>query len=255
MTEAALVADDVRWLAAQLPLRAESVLSHWSAVGIHGLPLPAGLLMVRQVHVTTPRNVPRPRSRDIVTHHAYLPAGDVCQVGDFRVTTALRTYVDMASLLRFDDLVAIGDRALAMTGATVDELLAVASTRQRYPGRGRALQALGWLDPGAASPRESHLRVLLRRAQLPLPEVNGLITDAEGGFLAVGDLVFRRQRVIVEYDGAVHAALEQRAKDAARRAVLREHGWIVVEIVGEDMRYPARVVSRVRNALHQGASR
>ena len=48
--------------------------------------------------------------------------------------------------------------------------------------------------------------------------------------------------------------MAQRAKDAARRAVLREHGWIVVEIVGEDMRYPARVVDRVRRALADGIS-
>jgi very-short-patch-repair endonuclease len=49
--------------------------------------------------------------------------------------------------------------------------------------------------------------------------------------------------------------MQQRAKDAARRAVLRQHGWIVVEIVGEDMRYPARVVGRVRDALRDGRAR
>ncbi len=114
---------------------------------------------------------------------------------------------------------------------------------------------LPWLDPGAESPRESHLRVLLRRARLPRPEVNGVITDADGQFLARGDLVFRRERVIVEYDGEVHAPMAQRAKDAARRAVLREHGWIVVEVVGEDMRYPPRIVARVRAALRDGAAR
>ena len=40
------------------------------------------------------------------------------------------------------------------------------------------------LDPAAESPRESHLRVLLRRAGLPRPEVNGKVTDEHGGFLA-----------------------------------------------------------------------
>jgi predicted RNA-binding protein with RPS1 domain len=33
-------------------------------------------------HVTTPRDVPRPRRRDIVTHHALLPDSDVVNVGD-----------------------------------------------------------------------------------------------------------------------------------------------------------------------------
>ena len=97
--------------------------------------------------------------------------------------------------------------------------------------------------------------MLLRRAGLPRPEVNGQITDEWGNFLAEGDLVFRRERVIVEYDGDVHAPMRQRAKDAARRAMLQEHGWIVIEIVGPDMYYPERVVARVRAALVEGAAR
>jgi very-short-patch-repair endonuclease len=244
-----------RWEAAQLPLRVESVLSHTTASRIHGLPLPRRLVEPGRVHVTTPREIPRPRRRDIVTHHAFLPGTDVCVVAGLRVTTPARTYVDMAVLLRFDELVAIGDVVLRRSGVDPEVLLAVARARSTYPGRRLAVSAVGWLDPAAASPRESHLRVLLRRAGLPRPEVNGRVTDEFGGFLAVGDLVFRRARVIVEYDGAVHASMEQRAKDAARRALLREHGWIVVEIVGEDMRYPHRVVARVRSALSDGLAR
>lgn len=205
--------------------------------------------------MTTPREVPRPRRRDIVTHHASLPSSDVCVVEGLRVTSPARTYVDMASLLAFDDVVALGDVVLRRHLSSREELLRVASARATYPGRRRAVSAIAWLDAAAASPRESHLRVLLRRGRLPRPEVNGVIRDADGGFLAVGDLVFRRERVVVEYDGDVHASMQQRAKDAARRAVLREHGWIVVEIVGEDMRYPHRVLARVRSALADGAAR
>jgi very-short-patch-repair endonuclease len=243
-----------RWLAAYLPLRPESVLSHTTAAWIERLPLPYQYALL-PVHVTTPREVPRPRRRDIVTHHAFLPAAHTVAIADLRVTSPARTYVDMAALLRFHDLVALGDVVLREQGVTAEELLEVAHARLRYPGRRQAVTAVGWLDARAASPRESHLRVLLRRARLPRPEVNGVITDEDGGFLAVGDLVFRRERVIVEYDGEVHAPMQQRAKDAARRALLREHGWIVVEIVGEDMRYPHRVIERVRAALRDGLAR
>ena len=244
-----------RMEAAQLPLRPESVLSHVSAARIHGLPLPWRMRDAARAHVTTPREVPRPRRRDIVTHHSFLPASDVCVAGGLRVTTPARTYVDMAALLRRDELVALGDVLLRRGAASPEDLLAVATARGNYPGRHRAVSTVAWLDPAAASPRESHLRVLLRGARLPRPEVNGLILDEQGGFLAVGDLVFRRHRVIVEYDGEVHAPMRQRAKDAGRRALLREHGWIVVEIVGEDMRYPHRVVARVRSALADGVAR
>lgn len=244
-----------RWAAAQLPLRPETVLSHTTAARIHRLPLPWVLQQCSAVHVVTPRDVPRPRRRDIVTHHAFLPESHVCIVGGLRVTTPARTYVDMAALVPFHHLVALGDVALRACSVSPEMLLDVARARSNYPGRRRAITAVGWLDPAAESPRESHLRVLLRRARLPRPEVNGVITDEDGGFLARGDIVFRRQRAIVEYDGEVHASMRQRAKDAARRALLRERGWIVVEIVGDDMRYPARVVARVRSALADGAAR
>lgn len=241
--------------AAHLPLKPHSAFSHTTASGIQCLPLPRRLEAWVTFHVTTPREAARPRRRDLVTHHAFLPSTDICVVDGLRVTTPARTYVDMAALLHYDELVALGDVVLRLGAATAEDLLAVAQARANYPGRPRAVSAIAWLDPAAASPRESHLRVLLRRAELPRPEVNGTITDEHGGFLAVGDLVFRRERVIVEYDGEVHASMRQRAKDAARRAVLREHGWIVVEIVGEDMRYPHRVVARVRSALADGAAR
>jgi very-short-patch-repair endonuclease len=244
-----------RLLAAQVPLRPESVLSHTTAAQLLGLPLPLALQADERAHVTTPRHLPRPRRRDIVTHHAQLHADHVQEFRGLRLTTASRTYVDMASLLGFDSLVALGDVVLRQHHITHEALMAVALWRVRYPGRGRAVAAIGWLDAGAESPQESRLRVLLRRARLPRPEVNGVITDAAGRPIARGDLVFRRYRVIVEYDGEVHAPMAQRARDADRRARLRENGWIVVEVVGADMHHPERVVSRVRSALRDGRAR
>jgi very-short-patch-repair endonuclease len=248
-------ADALRLIqAAQLPLRADVVLSHTTAARLLGLPLPRHLQDDNAIHVTAGRHHSRPRRRDIVTHHAQMPEMDVAELGDFRLTTPARTFVDLAAVLDFAHLVAVGDVALRRHSTSREAMLVVARRRLRYPGRKQAVAAIAWLDPRAESPRESHLRVLLRRAGLPSPEVNGVITDEAGQFLARGDLVFRRHRVIVEYEGEVHAPLAQRAKDAARRALLREHGWIVVEIVGEDMRYPARVLARVQAAL-QGSSR
>lgn len=244
-----------RWIAAHLPLRQESVLSHSTAAQLLGLPLPRLLQDHPIAHVTTPRNVTRPRRRDIVTHSADLPDADVVQLLGLRLTSPERTYVDMASLLSRSHLVALGDVVLRSYGVTPEQLRNVAEQRLRYPGRGRARSAIAWLDPGAESPRESHLRVLLRAAGLTTCEVNGTIVDARGRFVARGDLVFRRERVLVEYDGEVHASMEARARDADRRARLREAGWIVVEIVGSDMHHPARVIARVRAALRDGRSR
>lgn len=254
MSSEDLNSDRARWLAAQLPLPSPVVLSHTTAAQIHRLPLPYSLQAPIPAHVSAPRDRHRPRRRDLISHHTDLTDEDVMEIHGLRLTTVARTYVDLASMLSRSQLVAVGDVILRDHGVSGRELLACAERRSRYLGRQRAIDSLGWLDPRAASPRESHLRVLLREAGLPQPEVNGVIQDEWGGFLAIGDLVFRKQRVIVEYDGEVHAPMHQRAKDAARRAMLREHHWIVVEIVGEDMRYPDRVVHRVRSALAEGAA-
>lgn len=244
-----------RWAAALLLLPPQSVLSHISAAQVVRLPLPRRLTHPSPIHITTPRDVPRPRRRDITSHHSDLTPEECRALWGLRITSPARTFVDMAALLSHPDLVAMGDVVLRDHHVTKDDLREVALRRGRYAGRGRAVKAIDWLDAGAESPRESHLRVLLRTARLPLPEVNGVIVSAQGQFLARGDLVFRRERVVVEYDGEVHAPMAQRAKDAARRARLREHGWIIVEVVGSDLHHPELVLARVRSALRDGSAR
>ena len=238
-----------RWRAAQLPLGEEVVLSHATAAAILELPLPLRIADQRVIHVTAPKSGNRPRRRDILTHHASLGIHECLDIDGFRVTTPARTYTDVAYRLTIPELVAFGDAMMRRYGTTQRELLATILRRKRYPGRLKARHCVDLLDPRAESPKESELRIMLLEAGLPNPVINPDILDEDGQFLARGDIVFEEYRVVAEYDGAHHAAMRQRAHDASRRSVLREYGWIVVEIVGEDMRYPHRVISRVRNAL------
>ncbi|HEV8023828.1 MAG TPA: DUF559 domain-containing protein [Candidatus Nanopelagicales bacterium] len=238
-----------RWHAAQLPLADDAVLSHATAALILGLPLPVWLADQQVIHVTAPRSTNRPRRRDICTHHASLVAVECAEVNGFRVTSPARTYTDVAYRLKIPELVAFGDAIMRKYGTSQRELLATILRRKRYPGRRKARYCVDYLDPRAESPKESELRMLLRETRLPTPSINPDILDHHGQFLARGDIAFEEYRVLVEYDGAYHAQMHQRAHDAARRAALRQHGWIVVEVVGEDMRHPGRIVSRVQAAL------
>jgi len=238
-----------RWRAAQLPLADDVVLSHSSAAAILDLPLPVWMADQRIIHVTAPRTGWRPRRRDITTHHASLVATECVEINGFRVTSPARTYADIAYRLTVGQLVAFGDAMMRHYGTSHRELIATVLRRKRYPGRLKARRCIDLLNPMAESPKESELRILLMEARLPTPSINPDILDEYGQFLARGDIAYEDYRVLVEYDGAYHAEMSQRAHDAARRALLREHGWIVVEIVGEDMRYPHRVISRVKAAL------
>lgn len=238
-----------RWRAAQLPLGQEVVLSHATATAILELPLPIWLADQKFIHVTAPRTTNRPRRRDIRTHYAVLRADECVEFQGFRVTSPARTFTDVAYQLSIPELVAFGDAMMRKYGTSQRELLATILRRKRYPGRLKARQCVDLLDPRAESPKESELRIMLQTAGFPTPSINPDILDHHGQFLARGDIAYEDYRVLVEYDGAYHAEMHQRAHDAARRALLREHGWIVVEIVGEDMKHPGRVIARVRKAL------
>lgn len=256
--DAQLVADEgwsyaenptLRWRAAQLPLAEDAVLSHATAAAILELPLPVWLADQRLIHVTAPRTSNRPRRRDIRTHHASLLPTECVELDGFRVTSPARTYTDVAYRLMVSELVAFGDAMMRKYGVSQRELLATILRRNRYPGRLKARQCVDLLNPRAESPKESELRIMLQTAKFPAPAINPDILDHRGQFLARGDIAYEEHRVLVEYDGAYHAEMHQRAHDAARRATLREHGWIVVEVVGEDMQHPGRVISRVSKAL------
>jgi hypothetical protein len=239
----------LRWRAAQLPLAEDAVLSHATAATILELPLPVWLADKRAIHVTAPRSTNRPRRRDIRTHHASLLPTECAEIDGFRVTAPARTYADVAYQLKVPELVAFGDAMMRRYGISERELLATILRRKRYAGRLKARQCVDLLDPRAESPKESELRIMLQSANFPQPSINPDILNHHGDFLARGDIAYEDYRVLVEYDGVHHAEMPQRAHDAARRALLREHGWIVVEIVGEDMKHPGRVIARVRKAL------
>ncbi|EFQ83680.1 hypothetical protein HMPREF0063_11343 [Aeromicrobium marinum DSM 15272] len=116
----------------------------------------------------------------------------------------------------------------------------------------RARRVAPLVRSGVASPTESDVRWALHRGGLPEPEINVDIHDDHGGWLARGDLVYRRWKVLVEYDGWQHERdADQRQWDHLRREQLEACGWRVVVITAADLRQVRGVVVRVRQALRQ----
>ena len=202
------------------------------------------------IHVLVPEGMPRPRRRGVRTRQADITADEVVAVAGLRVTSAARTYCDLAAFLGPVDLIAVGDAVLRDHAVSADTLLATVQRRLRYPGKVLAREMVPFLDPRSASPQESRLRGHVVLTGFPVPEVNAVITDEHGGFLAVGDLVYRDRRIVIEYDGAVHDEEDRRRRDATRRTLLRQHGWHVVEIVDVDLRFPERALAKIRHALY-----
>jgi hypothetical protein len=104
------------------------------------------------------------------------------------------------------------------------------------------------LDPGAQSPRESYLRLLLIEAGLPRPLTQIPVFGADGLPIAYLDMGWPDLMVAVEYDGDHHRVdRRQYLKDIRRMERLEQLGWLITRVVAEH--HPASIVRRVRYAL------
>src|SRR5699024_9033826 len=115
-----------------------------------------------------------------------------------------RTALDIACRYRVDPAVAAVDalaRATKLKMADVDLLV------QRYAGRRgikNARAALDLVDPGAESPRETGLRLILIRAGFPRPQTQIPVYDEYGALVAVLDMGWEDIKVAADYDGDHH---------------------------------------------------
>ena len=163
-------------------------------------------------------------------------------------------------MLSLHDLVAVGD-GLILRPVFADPWeerpwVSLRELRDRvelYHGRGKqaASRAILLVRQGAESRPETLLRLAIMDAGLPEPEVNPDIRNASGRFVGRGDLVYRRWRVIAEYDGEQHRLnTRQFDRDVQRLEALANNGWHVVRIVGRSFFGDrAGSMARVRRAL------
>lgn len=240
----------LRRSAALLVVPPTAAFSEVTAVQVYGLPLGINEVPDRRPHVSVPADGPLPDRLGLHVHVVALPPEHVIVVDGWPVTTPARTFLDRAVHLDLPELVALGDVIVRRSLATMHEVGDLLVWADRRRGVVRARQAFELLDPRSASPLESQTRVVLVLGGLPKPECNVDIFDEHGGWLARGDLVYRRQRVVIEYDGAVHNDERRRRADLRRRNLLTAAGWTVLIFSADDvLRRPHLVVAQVRAAL------
>jgi hypothetical protein len=166
------------------------------------------------------------------------------------VTTPARTALDLARHRPLDVAVAEIDalaRAAKLKVADV-ELLA-----ERYKGR-RGIRdarvALDLVDPGAESPRETWLRLLLIRAGFPRPETQIPVYDEYGQLVAELDMGWPDVKVAAEYDGDHHwKNVRQIERDIRRYEDITRQRWIDVRVTRADTE--GAIIGRVSRAFEQ----
>ena len=232
--------------AALLAAGPDAVLSHQSAALLHGLRLPT---RENAVHVTVPTSHRRGHTDVTVHRTATLLRGEHHRVQGLPATSVARTLLDVSPAYRARQLAPLVDQALRMTSRS--KLL---DAVDRHPGRPGARRLGRLLDPARPSEdtwssQEARLRASLRRARLPAPESN----VALGPYVA--DLLWREQRVIVEYDSeAFHTGPAIFVSDRSRRndlTAVSDHQ--VIQVTEEHLRNELeRVIVWIVLALERG---
>ncbi|COW39838.1 cullin%2C a subunit of E3 ubiquitin ligase [Mycobacterium tuberculosis] len=128
-----------------------------------------------------------------------------------------------------------------------DDVLLLAKRHAGARGVRRLRDVLPLVDGGAASPKETWLRLLLIDAGLPVPTTQIPVVHRWRN-VGVLDMGWEKYMVAAEYDGDQHRSDRGRyVKDQRRLRKLAELGWIVIRVIAEDN--PDDVVNRVRAAL------
>lgn len=149
---------------------------------------------------------------------------------------------------RVIDAVKVGEWLLTRGHVTLEQVVQLALEHPWRDGAHEAIWICEHLLDGSRSLRESELRALLVFAGLPVPEVNvELVLD---GVPVVPDLLYRRYRLLLEYQGTQHQ--EERAlyvADLDRQELLRAHGYGYLEVTKERLAHARTLVGRVHREL------
>jgi len=158
----------------------------------------------------------------------------------------------LPSLLTVDDLIVIGDAILARLGEEPSVLARVLESRVRPRGRTMLTEALGTDPCGCEIADGITDQAHVRTGRLPRASLNTSVLDTDGGWLLTGDLVWKKKRVVAEYQGATHAPIRQRSHDADRMAMAVDDGVRMFEVFAEDVFDPrrrTRLLTRMAKAL------
>lgn len=221
-----------RVAAATLVVTRGGVFCDRTAAWLHGI----DVLDYRELEILPPLEVVvlpqhhRVERRGCAGGERDLAPYDIELLGGVRVTTPLRTALDLGCLLPRGGALAALDmfmRTKAVTRSTLEASL------PRYRGRRGVVQLrelVALADPRSESPGESRVRLAIHDADLPPPEPQWWVVE-QGVPIYRLDLPYPKHRVAVEYDGEWHESTpQQRAADERRRDWLRRRGWTLIVV-------------------------
>jgi hypothetical protein len=232
--------------AAWLWSRRRGVIAGRSAAALHGAKwvdgrLPAQLLWGN-----------RHSPSGIETWSDAVPQDELMTIDAMTVTTPARTALDIACRSPLNSAVASLDALARATRLPMAEMTALAQRHGGRRGIRRARRAIALVDPGAESPRETWLRLLLIRAGFPAPATQIQVRNEYGVVVASLDMGWEHLKIAAEYDGEHHRMTRRQLDNDIHRAeVLQELGWIHIRVTVMDAE--GDILRRVRSAFARRA--
>lgn len=223
-----------------------AVLGHQSA---------GELWQIRQAADQAPVDVITPpgdrrRRPGVRIHRMALQHDEITELDAIQVTTPARTLYDLARIIPRRDLEQALAEALARRLTDSRAIEAMAKRYGHRPAARRLMALLGSDAPPALtrSAAEETLLALIRRAQLPDPEVNVRVHGYEV------DLYWREERLVIEVDGfAFHGSRRSFEADRRRDATLAAAGMRVMRITWRQLEHERdALLVRLTRALMRG---
>lgn len=236
-----------RTVAAWLWSGRSATIAGAAAAALHGAKWIPDDVPIELIH----RNARAPDG--IVTRRVVMLDDEIETIDGRSVTTSERTAFDIGRSRPLRTALARLDALAAATGFKAESVLRLAKSHPGSPGLRQLETALELVDPGAQSPRETYLRMLLIEGGLPRPQTQIPVLGVDGIPVAYLDMGWPEYMVAAEYDGDHHRTdRRQYVKDIKRIEMLERMGWIIVRVVAEDR--PADILRRVRAAIETAAS-
>ena len=235
-----------RVAAARLVLGTEGFLCGLTAAWIYGVDVQDR--RAQMVWMGRPNGSWRRARPGCLIREISVDGADLDLVDGAQVTSPLRTAFDCARWLSLVEAVVVAD-AFAHAGLiTPAHFAAYVRTHRKLRGVRQADWICTLIEPLTESPMESRLRMLLVNSGFGSPVAQYLVTNGRGDFVARADFAYPEQRIIVEYDGALH--WEQRRADDRRRDAMRALGWTVLVASRSDYYdHPQAFLAQVRRVF------
>ena len=224
-----------RCRAAALVMRPFGIVCDRTAAWIHGV----DTFEQRELEILPPldtfvlRDMARTRRHGCRGGERDLLPKDTCLIDGVRLTSPLRTSMDIGCLLGQRDGLAGLDGFMRVCGVTREELDRELPRFRRRRGVIQLRRLVPLATPEAESPGESWTRMAIIEAGLPAPKPQHWVEDRGIPRFRL-DLAYPQSLVAVEYDGRTyHGSREHQAADTRRREWLRSRGWTIIVVTRE----------------------